>query len=848
MPKQSTGDAKQMRTELKSRHAGRGTRWIIVACCTIAASPFALADDAAGTDNSAASSTITAAATATAAGVQGDMDEVIINGIRRGDLVLPTTVTSSSAFGLDLGVMDTPRNNTLLSKAQLDALNIQNPGGFSYLTSSSYSDAAFGQPAVPRIRGQYADMFFNGMRDSYSVNGYGAPVSFNSADSIDIIKGPASVQGGPGAGVGGVIDITTKMPSEKFVGLFDVEVDSQQKRRATIDVGGPLTSNTAARVSFATDDSGSYYYDMFFHQQSLYAAVVTQFTPQYSVFINGSVEDTLYRENDGVNRANQAFIDNGTYLTGGPTAPIEGFLTPVLLTGTSQLNDRVIIDETPGTSAHALHAKAQIIQTFAAAENFTITNNTFYDYLNRYNETMAYYADTARGSYTLENKTDLKVNFATGVVSNQIDGGFTYRFAHVDDVQNYANEPVSVFDLTQNPDSWVFPDSAQAAGGAVPYIAAFGHPQYGTSGRDPYFLNSSVISNLQDAAVFLEHRLQFSPQLSAMYGLRGDLVQLNEADPLGDAGLDNGLPQRISTAWYGLYNGNVSLVYRPATALSTYLTYNKAQYTLPNANDGAVGTFGEEATVQLRQNTELEEAGAKFSLMDKRLFISSAIFKQTRSVPTGAGDLGHSVAHIRGAEVELNFQPDSHFFATASYSYLHTTLDTGAPFYNFPAYAGLNIDGAGTLAVFQGNQTLQDPGLPAHLVNMLVNYKHESGFGIQANIQVTAPIEVTQSGYLDIAATNAAAAGDGLPQLVGAGGIVPLSVVAANGYFKSPQIPWQYTLNTAVFYTWKQYTAKLTVYNLTDQHNLTNDYPFYGNDFLTRVPPRSFDLTISGRF
>src|SRR5208282_592873 len=93
-----------------------------------------------------------------------DLDEIVVNGIRRGDLILPTTVSSTSAYGIDLGVMDTPRNNTLLSKAQLDALNVQNPGGFSYLTSSSYSDASFGQPNVPRIRGQYADMFFNGMR------------------------------------------------------------------------------------------------------------------------------------------------------------------------------------------------------------------------------------------------------------------------------------------------------------------------------------------------------------------------------------------------------------------------------------------------------------------------------------------------------------------------------------------------------------------------------------------------------------------------------------------------------------------------------------------------------------
>ena len=34
------------------------------------------------------------------------------------------------------------------------------------------------------------------------------------------------------------------------------------------------------------------------------------------------------------------------------------------------------------------------------------------------------------------------------------------------------------------------------------------------------------------------------------------------------------------------------------------------------------------------------------------------------------------------------------------------------------------------------------------------------------------------------------------------------------------------------------YTVKFTVYNLTDQHNLTNDMPFYGNDFITRQPPR----------
>jgi outer membrane receptor protein involved in Fe transport len=817
---------------------------VVVSCVLIAAYHSALAQQSAATPPP----------TTTELGSSENLDEIVVNGIKRGDLILPTTVTSTSAYGLDLGVMDTPRNNSLISKAQLDALNIQNPGGFSYLTSSSYADAAFGQPNVPRIRGEYGDIFYNGIRDGYTLNGYGAPISFNDVDSIDIVKGTASVQQGPGAGVGGSIGITTKMPSfSSYSEAFQLEFDSQQKRRASFDVGGPLSSNTAARVSFASDDSGSYYYDMYFHQQSLYAAVQTNFTDQYSVLFTGEAVDTRYRENDGVNRVNQALIDNGTYLTGAPPlSSVTGFLTPVNLgPGTVVLNNRVIIDEPGGTGAHSLRAKAQIIQTFKASDDFTITNNLFYDYLNRYNQTMDYYADTAKGSYTIEDKTDFKIKFALGSVSNQIDAGFTYRFEHIDDIQNFANEPVSVFDLSASPNTWVFPAAAQIGGDAIPYTAAFNHVQYGVSARDTFFLNNSVIDNLQDGAIFLEHRLQFSPEWSLLYGLREDIVQLNEDDPLGDLGPFNiaGLPEKTSTAAFGLHNGNISVVYSPTPHVSTYLTYDNAQYTLPNANDGSIATYGESGAVQLRQNSDLEEAGVKFDLLDKRLFISSAIFKQTRAIPIGQGGSGHSTAHIKGAEIELNYQPDPHFFATASYSYLHILLDSASTFYNFPAQPGLNIDGAGTFAVFNSNQRFVDPGVPQQLFNVLANYKHESGFGAQANIQVTGPIKTTQSGYLDIGATNAAAAADGVATLVGPGGIISSSVVGANGYYNAPTIPWQYTLNAGLFYTFQEhYTVKFMIYNLTDQHNLINDYPFYGNDFLTRVPPRSYDLTLSGKF
>ena len=54
--------------------------------------------------------------------------------------------------------------------------------------------------------------------------------------------------------------------------------------------------------------------------------------------------------------------------------------------------------------------------------------------------------------------------------------------------------------------------------------------------------------------------------------------------------------------------------------------------------------------------------------------------------------------------------PSPHFFATASYSYLHTRLDTPAGFYNFPAQPGFNIDGAGTALKFAAQPELRRSG------------------------------------------------------------------------------------------------------------------------------------------
>jgi hypothetical protein len=154
--------------------------------------------------------------------------------------------------------------------------------------------------------------------------------------------------------------------------------------------------------------------------------------------------------------------------------------------------------------------------------------------------------------------------------------------------------------------------------------------------------------------------------------------------------------------------------------------------------------------------------------------------------------------------------------------------------------------------VFNPNQNFEDPGVPEHLINFLVNYKLDSGLGFQANLQVTGPIQTTQAGYVDIAATEANLIS---PSYFGYGtysqplaNAIPASVLKT-GYYNPPTIPWQYQLNAGVFYSFLQhYTARLMVYNVANRVNWQNDNPFYGNDFITRQPPRSFDLTLTGKF
>ena len=778
-------------------------------------------------------------------GESEELTEVTVYAVPYAETVLPTRLKSNSVYGLDLNVMDTPRNTTLLSATQLQTLDLQDPRAFSYLTASSYTDSSYGTPNIPSIRGQPADVFINGMRSSFTEGGYGAPLNFDSIENISIIKGPASVLDGPGPGVGGQADFATKRPSlTHFLASASASVDSVRERRWTLDISDPIIpGELGARISYSGDNSNSYFYGHYFQKNAVYAAVRWTPNDHYTLDFNTEVNVEQYTENAGINRVNQALIDNAQYLQGAPVGgAIYGFLTPVNLTGSVPFNTKVTIDQNPGTSARALKYNAQLIQTYRFSDNSSLENNTFFDFLNSDNQATYYYADSTRASYTIENRTTLTHSFAlplgfgagAATFSNQIATGVSFRYAHVNYISDDSSEPALTYDLTGNPAQWVFPAAQQAVDDSYLYPSANGRLQYGTPGRDLVNNGNTGISDLNDVAVFFQHRMEFTAQLSVLYGARLDAVKNHTHDPFGDAQCNycSGAPQDHTSGVYGLRNGNISVVYKFRPWVTGYVTFDSTQSVNPNGGNGGINGYSTatDATL-LRQDSYLYEAGLKFNVLSNKLFAGLAGFDQKRAVPTGAGGTVTDHANIRGAEVELNYQPNRNLYATASYSYIKTTLTQPAAFYNYPAQPGLNYDGAGLLAVFRPGQAFGDPGLPEQIFNFLGNYKFNNGLGLRFGVQVTSPIETTTSGWLDLAASTS----------------VPANIVANGGYYQSPVIPWQYTMNAAVFYQSKNYTVTVSAYNLTDRLNWQSSPPFYGNDFLVRNNPRTLELRVQAK-
>jgi len=749
------------------------------------------------------------------------MEAVSVGSVPLEEQIMPTARPFSSVYGFDDDILSVPRNVTIVSTQQMEAIDIQDVTQFSKLTSSSFTDSNFGSPANPSIRGQPADFFTNGMRQHVGDNGDGMPVDFNSLESVNIVPGPATAVQGASAYVGGYVDMITKRPFfDANHGYVSDTVGSYGTERWTIDDGGPINPNLAFRISYSGEDSQGYWYNWLKISSALYVAVTYRPSDRYELFMTANFFDADYRENFGINRPTQALISNGRYQTGtnidnGTVATPADPQNALNVTGSDTIawGPVVPVDyhemaQGPLSHAHGQEYNWQVIQTFKITPELKIVNNTAFGYTKRDTYNSDGYTEEDDPTVFIDNRSELLINLS----QVEINTGLEEHWQHVVDYTNFFFEPVNVWDLSS-----VTLNNDVSFQKSKYFLGTFGNVQVpGWPGRYDTLgtvNNDTNDSELATVSPYIQGTWKVTDVLSVVSGARIDFSHVGDRDPL-----EVTTPGTSANLGYGEPNANLSLVYRIAPTVSTYATVNFSEnYTGALADGGGFGLYTNaagNATLPrslFSEESVLYEYGVKTSTNGGKLFTTSDVFYQTRqNKPQGSPAIQYQ---YYGFETSVNYQPNRNFFGTLGFSWINGSLPASAD--PFQAYDTNQIPGGppnpfANPAAYPLTGRLRAPGQPLDLFNAMGQYTFPGGYGIEVNGLVTSPMNNDYWGYL--------------------------------------VIPWQYEIDSSLFYKFQKWKLTATVSNLTNQHNWEPSDATYGLEGIVPEPGIQLEVTMKYKF
>jgi len=762
-----------------------------------------------------ATTTATDAATPAAdSGTNGTevLEEVVVQGVKLEDQVSPLQRKVSSVLGVELSVLDTPRSVTEINAAQMRDQSIVDVTDFDKVTSGAYTNDQFGGPNVPWLRGQSAEVFQNGMLRTPRSDGQ--PLSFNSVEGFDIVKGPADVVYGPTGNVGGYVNLVTKRPYFDDTHATATVTDGEfGTRKWQLDVSGPLNDELAYRVSYEGIHSGSYYENGYTHSDDVYIALRYLPTSSLTIDFNTEFYSAHYTENTGINRPTEQLIEDGLYYTGTGVSPFpvgtdpRGFDSVIDVTGEVELNRR---DQLVAPSDHdqGTNFQAQLDMTQILNSAWTLVNKSYFeDYAQLQLEyAQRYYNDIAE-SYNFEDRLELQGKFA----NNQVITGAAYRFVHVLAYGDFFNEYLNATDLTTNPATY-------------PITQLFGVlpvPGSPTQFATPGALYSSAlypnqIANTQDqtssqVGLFFQDIYSLTDQISVLGGVRFDAIHESITDPLPPPGFvaAHSSTTQVEEA------ADTSITYKPQTWDTFYATVDFNQSPVTTNGGGFAAFTGDTlAEADFHIKNWLYETGNKLALADNTLYLTTALFDQKRA-QTDQFNVT-SVIKALGAEFEANYQPNNNFSATAAASWLHAWLPDASGGLAFtenvydafaPPYGtGVGSPNFNPLPVGSYRQ----PGVPQRLLSAFAKYRLDGGFGISLGVVETGDITTS--------------------------------------YLGNVYIPSEYTLDGMLFYENPRWSVHANFYNLTNQKNWIAENGAEGNDLITAALPFHYQISVSYKF
>lgn len=776
------------------------------------------------------------------------LEEVEADDVPIEESILATTRPITSVYGTDRSILDTPRNVNIVSREQLDAISIKDVRDFSKLTSSSYTKTNFGAPTTPNLRGQEADLMINGIRRGHSINGNGVPINFNSVESVNIVKGPAGAVFGTSNYVGGYADLVTKRAYFDYGGSAEYSYGSYDQHTLNFDVNVPISETMAFRTSVQLKDWEGYWDRWYDESQSVYMTFAWRPNDKYRLDVMGEFYKGNYTENWGINRVTQDLLDDGLYIpnVGTDADYLANYIAnpPVGFGNFSgiplDVENPVKIDRdgklaAPGDDSNATVVWLQAIQEFILSETFKVTNNTYFHYKDRDTFSSYHYSEYLPENWSVENRLQAIQEFEPEEMEAiTLTYGIRLKYQEIESVNHFYNEPVNYFDMTRDPNLFRVPDSSFGADflGNGPYVYEGKSPRGvldywyvgngpgapGTTGLEAFDTKTFMYSP------FLQADFELTEKLSFLVGGTIDYVQHKEGIPenvklldkngtVGDTSDDilTDLDYSKNSSSANFYNVNASVVYKPTDNSSVYFTYNEGEHFNSNTG-GAVSEDSFDADL----TTELFELGSNLSLFDGKAYVGAALFRQEYTTRNQDGSA--DVVSTDGFEIEFNYQPNRNFFMTIGYSYLDSERTAGffataAPASDTPIGGNFNSP---TFPSFVAGQKFETPGSPPHLLNALVQYQFDNGFGIQGNMVYTSSMEV---GY------------DG-------------AEIEGGGTLNAPKLDAQVEFDAKIFYEYEKWRFEFAVFNLTDEENWDLPNTGYALGSVVGRPERSYEISV----
>ncbi len=763
----------------------------------------------------------TGASASTPDGEPLQLDRYVVTGVPLEQSVNPLTRDISTVFGDARNILDTPRAVSSITEALLNERGIHGVKEFIIYTPGGYASSSYGLATTPNLRGDTAETYLNGQRRSYNL--YGFLPSWNGVEGIDIVRGPGSAVFGAGFFTGGYVNYVTKRPKfsapETVVttrfGTWAPGSVSYLNASVQIDSTAPISDKLAWRVSYEGKGGDTFYKkkDVKDDRQDLFIALTWKPDSRRTFELNAQWEWQNWPEILGVNRPTQELMDHATYYTG-ISADLPSGPGPINVTGKVTLPWEASLFST-GDYSNSNAGHVQLISTFELFPAFTLINRTLVEHIDRHRYNQSEYIEYVKQT-TVENRTEAHLKFNWLGLAQKSIAGATVRYEARQSYTNYFNEYLYNFDVTDP--SRTFDQATQYPNS---YYPGFPGPDGHLFFPNSYDTPETVKSSLWNPALFWQHDVALTDKLSLLVGLREDTFFARARDPYEAV---TGIPYRDAET-VSAFSNNVNLIWRPNAKSSYYAAYQRIRAANGNVTGGGVILNTPDGQINrddFRNLSELAEVGAKYSLLENKLFTGVTYFNQTRSRVSIGGKKSNIV--VRGLELEAVYQPNPRLNATFNATFQDGHYLDSRPFQMggrdiYAAYlVGQGPGGKGTSTGSYdpyGNQVPKGDwpllGFSKTMLNGSVRYRFENGFGVGGNAQYSS----RQAGNLD----------------------------------DQWHIPGQYVLNGSLFYEAKRWSVNLDFLNLTNQRNwYHNGDAFSGSSLVFAEQPFRMEGYVKLRF